>query len=543
MVKDHLLDKHPQGAPATPSAISEQTPAIEPHSVVFDQIDGSMIRSIIQQMDGSAGPSGLDAHAWKCLCSSFHNASDDLCRSVAKLARKLGSYHVDPHGTSSLTACRLIALDKHPGVRPIGVGETLRRLISKAILRVTRDDILKAVGILQLCAGQEAACEARVHAMRSLFEDDGVEAMLLVDASNAFNSLNREAAIRNVRVYCPILAPMLTNTYRTPSRLFIDGDHILSQEGTTQGDPLAMAMYAIGTLPLIHKLQADVTQAWYADDASAGGKTSDLRVWWDSLVSSGPHFGYNPNPHKTWLVVKPEHLPAAEEHFRGSGVNITTQGHRHLGAPLGSKSFVEEFIRDKIRYWESEIKHLSDIAKFQPQAAYAVFTHALKNRWTFLMRTVPGIDLLMQPIEEAIRHQLLPALTGRHGITDLERDLLALPARHGGLGIVDPTRTANNQFKACTEVTAPLVELICQRNPNYPEPSQIEQRKLKVAHRTRNRRATTKEAELLKPKLPRARQRAMEQASQKGASSWLTAIQCPNMASTCTNRLSETPYA
>ena len=186
--------------------------------------------------------------------------------------------------------------------------------------------------------------------------------MLLVDASNAFNSLNREAAIRNDRVYCPILAPMLTNTYRTPSRLFIDGDHILSQEGTTQGDPLAMAMYAIGTLPLIHKLQGDVTQAWYADDESAGGKTSDLRVWCDSLVSSGPHFGYN--PHKTWLVDKPELLPAAEEHFRGSGVNNTTQGHRHLGAHLGSKSFVEEFIRDKIRYWESEIKRLSYNAKF-----------------------------------------------------------------------------------------------------------------------------------------------------------------------------------
>ena len=69
--------------------------------------------------------------------------------------------------------------------------------------------------------------------------------------------------------------------------LFIDGNHILSQEGTTQGDPLAMAMYAIGTLPLIHKLQGegDVTQAWYADDASAGGRTPDLRVWWDSLVS------------------------------------------------------------------------------------------------------------------------------------------------------------------------------------------------------------------------------------------------------------------
>lgn len=97
--------------------------------------------------------------------------------------------------------------------------------------------------------------------------------------------------------------------------LFIDGDHILSQEGTTQGDPLAMAMYAIGTLPLTLKLHGDVTQVWYADDESAAGRNSDLRVWLDSLISCGPHYGYYPNPHKTWLVVKPEHLPTAEEHF------------------------------------------------------------------------------------------------------------------------------------------------------------------------------------------------------------------------------------
>ncbi len=118
--------------------------------------------------------------------------------------------------------------------------------------------------------GQEAACEAGIHVMRNLFKDDGVEATLMVDAPNAFNSLNREAALRNVCIHCPVLATMLTNTYRNPSRLFIDCDHILSQEGTTQGDPLAMAMYVIGTLPLIHKVQGDVTQAWYADDASAG---------------------------------------------------------------------------------------------------------------------------------------------------------------------------------------------------------------------------------------------------------------------------------
>jgi hypothetical protein len=60
------------------------------------------------------------------------------------------------------TACRLIALDKDSGVRPIAIGETFRRLISKAILKITKDEIQKSAGSQQLCASQEAACESGI---------------------------------------------------------------------------------------------------------------------------------------------------------------------------------------------------------------------------------------------------------------------------------------------------------------------------------------------------------------------------------------------
>ena len=63
-VKDHLLQKHPPATPASPSAISEHPPAIEPHPVDFDRIDGTMIRSTVRRMSGSDGPSGLDVSAW-----------------------------------------------------------------------------------------------------------------------------------------------------------------------------------------------------------------------------------------------------------------------------------------------------------------------------------------------------------------------------------------------------------------------------------------------------------------------------------------------
>jgi hypothetical protein len=76
----------------------------------------------------------------------------------------------------------------------------------------------------------------------------------LVDATNAFNSLNRQVALWNVLHLCPSIAPAIVNTYRANPQLFVDGEVIYSREGTTQGDPLAMAMYAIATIPVIHKL-------------------------------------------------------------------------------------------------------------------------------------------------------------------------------------------------------------------------------------------------------------------------------------------------
>ena len=80
------------------------------------------------------------------------------------------------------------------------------------------------------------------------------ESVLLVDATNAFYTLNRQAALLNIHSLCPPLAIILTNTYRRDIQLFIDGNTLPSCEGTTQGDPLAMAMYAIGIIPLINQL-------------------------------------------------------------------------------------------------------------------------------------------------------------------------------------------------------------------------------------------------------------------------------------------------
>ena len=117
-------------------------------------------------------------------------------------------------------------------------------------MRVAKRDVVEVSGSLQLCAGQKSGGEAAIHAMHTIFESDVTDAVLLIDASNAFNALNRAAALHNIRVLCPIIAIYAINTHRQPAWLFvIGGKVIVSAEGTTQGDPLAMGLYALSIQP------------------------------------------------------------------------------------------------------------------------------------------------------------------------------------------------------------------------------------------------------------------------------------------------------
>ena len=79
----------------------------------------------------------------------------------------------------SYIACRLIPLDKQPGIRPIGIGEVLRRIIGKTILSVIKPNLTASAGNLQLCAGQPAGCESAIHAITEIFKEDETDGLLL----------------------------------------------------------------------------------------------------------------------------------------------------------------------------------------------------------------------------------------------------------------------------------------------------------------------------------------------------------------------------
>ena len=91
-------------------------------------------------------------------------------------------------------ACKLIPLHKNPGVRPVGIGEVTKRFLGRAVTTAFTRNILESADDLQLSA------------LSSMFSEDDSNTILLVDADNAFNRINQNVILHNIRIICPIIA-------------------------------------------------------------------------------------------------------------------------------------------------------------------------------------------------------------------------------------------------------------------------------------------------------------------------------------------------
>ncbi|MEL6606451.1 MAG: reverse transcriptase domain-containing protein, partial [Cyanobacteria bacterium J06614_10] len=332
-IKKMLEDKHPKAQTADNEAkVVHQDGVAAPY--LFEGITENMVWMKALKTQGGAGPSGINADMMRDFLSTkkFGEQATNLRTAIAGLARKLATQNC--RNTEAYTARRLLALEKLPeGIRPIGIGEVLNRIIGKCVMHILKTTVRKAAGNLQVCAGHLAGGEAAIHAMREIYEDENIDAVLLVDAKNAFNTINREAMLHNIKMKCPSFSQYVENTYGSPSELFIEGDEnsevIMSEEGTTQGDPIAMAMYALGLSVLqdtISVEETNVKSVSYADDLIGAGNISDLYQWWRNLEKTGKKFGYFVHEQKSCLVVKPEKEREAREVFSETNLMITTNG-------------------------------------------------------------------------------------------------------------------------------------------------------------------------------------------------------------------------
>ena len=535
-----LRKLHPQAEKASEDIlISGEIPYFDP--IAFHNIDEVSIAKAALRTKGAAGPSGQDAEGWRRILVSknYGDAGKELRTAIASMTHSLCTKLIptipgsNKTNIEAFTSCRLMMLNKAPsGIRPIGIGEVLRRIIGKAVLGEIREDIIESAGSLQVCAGQMAGCEAATHAMGEIFKEEETDAVLFVDASNAFNSLNREAMLHNMQYLCRPLSTYLKNCYGTPSRLFVHnksgGVELASEEGTTQGDPSAMPAYGIGILPFLGLIKPpnegrETKHVAYADDLGGGSKLVTLRRWWDRIVQQGPKYGYFPKPEKSWLVVKPEKLAEAQEMFGDAGVKITAEGRKYLGGFVGTNEGRENYARELCKEWIEQLEELSIIARSEPQAAYAGFTAGFKHKLTYFLRTIPNMAEIVKPFDDVLTNKFLPAVTEKSVISDYDRKLFSLPVRLGGLGIPIYSESCSIEFENSQKMSEYLIGKIVTQDSDYVvDPNR--EREIRGTLKREKIQRQNELLEVLREKMTQQQIRMNDIAQMKGASAWLTSL-------------------
>ena len=325
------------------------------------------------------------------------------------------------------------------------------------------------------------------------------------------------------------MSTYVRNCYKKPSRLFIaGGKELLSAEGTTQGDPLAMPAYAVGILPLLSIIKPEIEpektkHVAYADDLGGGSTLEKLRKWWDQTVRHGPALGYHPKPSKSWLIVKESQRGRAEEIFRGTGINITYEGKKYLGGFVGTDEGTTKYVEELVTKWVEELRNLTRIAKSEPQSAYSGFTAGFKHKMTYFIRTIPNLSAILKPLDDVLDNEFIPAITEGHQCSDEERKLLSLPARLGGLGLPIFSELCDREYQNSRRATEQLAKKIKDQISEFAIDREREKEIESLIRRERKEFEDTL-LKTLRQKMSKEMIRANDLAQMKGASSWLNAL-------------------
>ena len=127
-----------------------------PETVPFDFTKDD-VTWVASKLSGVVGALGAEATELRNWLLRFGCAPEELRVVVSRLADWMANSSPPWAAYCAIIACRLVALDKSPGVRPVGIGETLRQALAKILMRAAEDQANTVCGNLRLCVGLEVS--------------------------------------------------------------------------------------------------------------------------------------------------------------------------------------------------------------------------------------------------------------------------------------------------------------------------------------------------------------------------------------------------
>lgn len=476
-IQTALTAKHPQTRAESDPSFDNPPFGAFPELTPHTPFTAAEVREALEASPpaSAAGGSGLSfQHLKEMVRTDGTDPLKSLAKSLATFADRIATGRIEPALAVWFASAPLSPLRKRDGgVRPIAIGESLRRLVGKMLMRRVRARASALLLPSQLGVGVRCGSEAIVHAVRSAVQEGGHDpriALLQLDFRNAFNLVSRHAMERAVRFHFPELSAYFRLCYLNEEdpHLWCGSLRLRSATGCQQGDPLGPLFFSLA----LHDLMASMPPPPRPDDLDADDAPPQadepplghkVMMYIDDGLVVGPHstlrhilsflrspltvsYGLHLRPDKctVWWPSAPgantcaAYPPEVRQEF-SPGISV-------MQAPIGADAFVRNELLTRVAALRPMFAALSDIT--DAHVVLTLLRSCLSTcRVIYLLRVTP--TPLALPAAEHFDAMLADTLRDLVGgvLPDNLLTELRLPVRTSvptfGIGLTSATSTAS----------------------------------------------------------------------------------------------------
>ena len=372
--------------------------------------------------------------------------------------------------------------------RPVAIGLAMRRVSSKIANAAALAEAMEYFKGHQVGVGTPNGLDGVAHALQQVLEaydyftvnPELQKYLLLVDFSNAFNSVERKFIFRQVWKCCPSISKYVEWCYRASAYIFtMDGEFLCwSKSGVQQGDPLGPLLFSLVLQLLVDQLKLRFPDldlnAWYLDDGTIVGTKQTLLLLLPILVEEGAKLGLHLNREKTIVWCLHENTDMVSEvserlidytAFAQWAIPCTSSAHKTLGSPFGSKSGCDLLLLRKVKKIECIMEGVIDLDS--TQAKYYLFmVSGIYARYNYWLRTVPASHmentlLELDKLWSKVVATLLPGIV----IDDWLAARLSLPFSLSGVNLPIPSKVAKCAYVGSVIGSVPVQAALLKVSP------------------------------------------------------------------------------
>ena len=445
-----MQDKHPRA-----QGVPDLSDLAAPARAQVPEFNGVLVKKMLKSFSrGTApGPTGLRAQHLKDAVRSAHG--DEAIEQLTLMCNLLARGDAPEFLAQHLAGASLLALQKPGGgIRPIAIGEVLRRLVAKCLCNTYEREATeylwpKQIGVAAPLGAEVGSQTVRQWCERNQTSEDKL--IFVADFENAFNTIDRGRFLREVRHHMPGLARWAEWCYGRPSNLFFDGMVIKSQVGVQQGDPLGPLFFALALHPVLEQVGnipgLDLSFS-YLDDMVMAGKQSAVASGIAQLKTSAGSLGLRLNMSKCELVPA---VPGGDgitwELFDQSMPRKLDGCFKLLGAPIGTAEYCQSLTDKRAAKVQGSLDAIGELP--DPQVALALLRSCASfGKMVFSARATP-FDVHQEQLvafDNAVR-RCFEQFSGLHP-DDAQWMQATLATKMGGLGLRSLSRHSSAAYLA-----------------------------------------------------------------------------------------------